>query len=238
VLYHLGFILIGPVLFVQGKYVKRVTPKLPEPEGHRHGQVGQGKGLSLLIVGDSAAAGVGVDHQQRALSGRLVAPLSKTNAVSWKLIAQSGDTSRQLLDRLHAMPQEEFDSAVVSIGVNDVTGLTRASAWTGNVRLIVQLLTEKFGVRRVYLSSIPPMHLFPALPNPLRWWLGLRANQFNVLMSAVAESERSCIYVPIPYSGDLSAIAADGFHPGAEAYTVWGDCVAELIQRGVDEQTG
>jgi lysophospholipase L1-like esterase len=238
VLYHLGFILIGPVLFVQGKYVKRVTPKLPEPEGHRHGQVGQGKGLSLLIVGDSAAAGVGVDHQQRALSGRLVAPLSKTNAVSWKLIAQSGDTSRQLLDRLHAMPQEEFDSAVVSIGVNDVTGLTRASAWAGNVRLIVQLLTEKFGVRRVYLSSIPPMHLFPALPNPLRWWLGLRANQFNVLMSAVAESERSCIYVPIPYSGDLSAIAADGFHPGAEAYTVWGDCVAELIQRGVDEQTG
>nr|WP_221301556.1 SGNH/GDSL hydrolase family protein [Zhongshania antarctica] len=230
--------MIGPVLFVQGKYVKRVTPKLPEPEGHRHGQVGQGKGLSLLIVGDSAAAGVGVDHQQRALSGRLVAPLSKTNAVSWKLIAQSGDTSRQLLDRLHAMPQEEFDSAVVSIGVNDVTGLTRASAWAGNVRLIVQLLTEKFGVRRVYLSSIPPMHLFPALPNPLRWWLGLRANQFNVLMSAVAESERSCIYVPIPYSGDLSAIAADGFHPGAEAYTVWGDCVAELIQRGVDEQTG
>ena len=237
-LYHLGFILIGPVLFVQGKYVKRVTPKLPEPEGHRHGQVGQGKGLSLLIVGDSAAAGVGVDHQQRALSGRLVAPLSKTNAVSWKLIAQSGDTSRQLLDRLHARPQEGFDSAVVSIGVNDVTGLTRASAWAGNVRLIVQLLTEKFGVRRVYLSSIPPMHLFPALPNPLRWWLGLRANQFNVLMSAVAESERSCIYVPIPYSGDLSAIAADGFHPGAEAYTVWGDCVAELIQRGVDEQTG
>ncbi len=237
-LYHLALILIGPVLFLQGKHVKRVTPKLPEPEGHRYGQLGQGKGLSLLIVGDSAAAGVGVEHQQQALSGRLVAALSKTNAVRWKLIAQSGDTSRQLLDRLHAMPQEEFDTAVVSIGVNDVTGLNRASAWAENVRLIVQLLTEKFGVRKVYLSCIPPMHLFPALPNPLRWWLGLRAKQFNVLMSAVAESERSSIYVAIPYSGDLAGIAADGFHPGAEAYTVWGDYVAELIQRDVDEQTG
>ena len=83
-LYHLALILIGPVLFLQGKHVKRVTPKLSEPEGHRHGQVGQGKGLSLLIVGDSAAAGVGVEHQQQALSGRLVAALSevpvKTNS--------------------------------------------------------------------------------------------------------------------------------------------------------------
>ncbi|WP_373084920.1 SGNH/GDSL hydrolase family protein [Zhongshania sp.] len=234
-LYHLALILIGPILFLQGKYVKRVTPKLPEPDGHRHGEVGQGKGLSLLIVGDSAAAGVGVDHQQQALSGRLVAPLSKTNAVRWKLIAQSGDTSRQLLDRLHAMPQEEFDTAVVSIGVNDVTGLNRASTWTENVRLIVQLLTEKFGVRRVYLSSIPPMHLFPALPNPLRWWLGLRAKQFNVLMKSVADREASCTYAPIPYSPELSGIAADGFHPGAEAYRVWGDYVAELIQGGVAE---
>jgi lysophospholipase L1-like esterase len=229
VLYHIALLLMGPVLFAQGRYVRRVTPKLPEPKGQRCGQSGQGQELSLLIVGDSAAVGVGVDHQHQALSGNLVAPLCQTHAVRWKVFAHSGDTSGQFLEKLHSLPLDDFEKAVVSIGVNDVTGLTRSRVWAENVRLIVRELTAKFGVRRVYLCSIPPMHLFPQLPNPLRWWLGLRARQFNAVMKAVAQSEHYCVYVPIPYSDDLSEIASDGFHPGPRAYKVWGDHVAALI---------
>jgi lysophospholipase L1-like esterase len=229
VLYRLALILIGPLLFVQGKWVRRVTPKLPEPVGPRSGKSGRGRELSLLIIGDSAAAGVGVKHQYQALSGNLVIPLSSTHGLRWKLFAHTGDTSSQLLEKLHLLPLENFDTAVVSIGVNDVTGLTGSRAWAENVGLIIKVLTEKFGVRRVYVTSIPPMHLFPALPNPLRWWLGLRARQFNVIMSKVIQGQQCCVYVTIPYSDDLSEIASDGFHPGAIAYKVWGDHLAALI---------
>ena len=53
--------LLGPALWVQGKYVRRVTPRLPEPPGPRSGHCGQGPQLRLLIAGDSAAARVGAD---------------------------------------------------------------------------------------------------------------------------------------------------------------------------------
>lgn len=51
-----------PALVIQGNRVKKNTVQLPEPEGEREGTCGQGQPLSILIVGDSAAAGVGVEH--------------------------------------------------------------------------------------------------------------------------------------------------------------------------------
>lgn len=47
------FVLI-PSLIIQGRQVKKNTPRLAEPEGMREGQTGQGPVLSILIVGDSA----------------------------------------------------------------------------------------------------------------------------------------------------------------------------------------
>lgn len=58
-----------PVIVAQGVIVKQRTPKLLEPIGERQGVVGFGQPLSLLILGDSATAGVGVEYQYQALSG-------------------------------------------------------------------------------------------------------------------------------------------------------------------------
>ena len=69
---------LAPFLILQGRHVRRITPRLPEPDGARAGQAGSGQPLRLLIVGDSAAAGVGVSTQQDALSGQLIALLSQS----------------------------------------------------------------------------------------------------------------------------------------------------------------
>ena len=66
----LSTLVLLPVLFVQGTKVRKNTPRLLEASGDREGIVGKGRPLSLLILGDSAAAGVGVETQQDALSGR------------------------------------------------------------------------------------------------------------------------------------------------------------------------
>ncbi|MFO1375109.1 MAG: hypothetical protein U1E99_11105 [Agitococcus sp.] len=42
---------LAPLLVVQGWYVKRITPRLPEAEGARQGITGQGQRLRLLVVG-------------------------------------------------------------------------------------------------------------------------------------------------------------------------------------------
>lgn len=233
-MYHAALILLGPLLYAQGKYVRRVAPELPEGEGEREGRVGFGQPLSLLIAGDSAAAGVGVDHQDQALSGRLVAALCVDRAVSWRLLATSGDASRELLEVLQAQPLAHYDTVVLSIGVNDVTGLTSSRVWVKNLEDIITVLGERFGAGHIILSSIPPMHLFPALPQPLRWWLGLRARQFNRLMESVAGDHACCSYAAIPYPNDRADfIAPDGFHPGELAYSLWGEHLAALIKKEV-----
>jgi hypothetical protein len=72
-----------PVIVAQGIVVKQRTPKLIEPIGERQGIVGLGRPLSLLILGDSAAAGVGVEYQHQALSGVLLSQLMNEYKLTW-----------------------------------------------------------------------------------------------------------------------------------------------------------
>lgn len=66
-------IALGPFFFVQGHYDLRFTLILPEPPGAREGTHGNGPLLRLRVVGNSAAAGVGVASQDEDLCGQLVA---------------------------------------------------------------------------------------------------------------------------------------------------------------------
>lgn len=234
-LFHLSFFVLAPVYLLQGKYVRRVTPKLAEPEGARKGSVCVAadqaqRPLKVLITGDSAAAGVGVSEQTQALSGRLAAALGDSHALEWTLLAQTGDTSADLVARLEQTEAFEIDIALISIGVNDVTALKSINTWQANLARISELLRDKFKAQRVYFSAIPPMHHFPALPQPLRWWLGTRARQLDAAMQNFISEQVGCTFVDTPFEFDLDYIAADGFHPGAQAYGVWAEHVASLIR--------
>lgn len=229
--HHLATLGLGPILLVQGHYVRRVTPRLPEPDGERHGVVGEGSPLRLLIVGDSAAAGVGAATQAEALSGRLIAALAPHFRVSWKLIAKTGATTQDALNDLGEIPPETFDIAVTSLGVNDVTGRTGIRKWLARQAELVELLERRFEVRRTILSGLPPMQVFPALPQPLRWYLGAQAACFNTALENWTRSQRNVEFVPIEYPDDPLLIASDGFHPGPGAYAVWAARLAERIRQ-------
>lgn len=118
-----------PVLFIQGHKVRKNTPRLAEAKGEREGRAGQGKSLSLLILGDSAAAGVGVENQKDALSGAIIQELQNEFSLQWKLHAKTGDTTRQVFNALQHLEEQKYDVIVTSIGVNDVTKLISAKSW-------------------------------------------------------------------------------------------------------------
>lgn len=219
---------LAPLMLVQALYVKRTIPRLPEPEGERAGEVGQGLPLRLLITGDSAAAGVGVAHQTQALAGQLSGRLAADFALHWSLEALTGRTTLQAMDHLRQLPPQHFDVAVISLGVNDITAGVSARRWITRLHQLTELLALRFQVRQVVFSPVPPMHLFPALPQPLRAYLGARARHFNqALTRYVGDEPRAALAQP-----ELTGLstASDGFHPGAEAYAAWADTLAGHIR--------
>ncbi len=222
---------LAPVFIAQGLYVRCVTPRLPEPFGERSGVQGSGPPLGLLILGDSAAAGVGVATQAEALSGRLAALLGESFRVRWKLTSRTGMRARDAVAELEAAPPERFDVAVTSIGVNDVTHGTGESTWIDRQARMVELLRSKCGAKHIILSGVPPMHLFPAFPQPLRWYLGERAKRFNRALEAFARSCKDCEFAALNFPMEPACMAADGFHPGARAYSLWAACVGGIIRR-------
>jgi lysophospholipase L1-like esterase len=224
-------ICLAPILLAQGRHVRRVTPKLPEPTGERHGTQGAGARLRLLIVGDSSAAGVGVATQASALSGQLVSILAQHFHLSWRLIAKAGLNVQGVLDSVESVSQEEFDVAVVAVGVNDVTGGTSMTRWQEGLGRLCECLQSRFNAQHVLLTPVPPMHAFPALPQPLRWYLGKVAASLNRSMQAlVAESDSwECVQLQFPLTKQF--MAADGFHPGEAAYSIWAEKVAATIRQ-------
>lgn len=233
--YRAAAIGLAPVFIAQGLYVRCVTPRLPEPSGERSGVQGSGPPLDLLILGDSAAAGVGVATQAEALSGRLAAVLGESFRVSWKLAARTGMRARDAVAELEAAPPERFDVAVTSVGVNDVTHGTGATSWIDRHGRIVALLRSKFQTAHIILCCVPPMHLFPALPQPLRWYLGERAKRFNRALEAFAQSCGSCEFAAPDFPMEPAYMAADGFHPGSRAYTLWAGHVGGVVRRRLQQ---
>jgi len=227
----LAKILLGPLLLMQGLYTRRVTLRLPEAEGERLGEAGSGDVLRLLIVGDSAAAGVGAVTQGEALSGQLVERLADNYRVSWKLWARSGLDSQGLLDLLEQYAPEPFDVALLSIGVNDITSSLTLDQWLARQQRLIALLCDKFAVRQIVLSPLPPMHLFPALPQPLRWFLGCRARRFNAHLADLATRVDQCTMLTTPLAPEPGLMASDGFHPGPMLYRQWADDAARVIDQ-------
>ena len=221
-----------PALLIQGNRVKKNTIRLPEAEGEREGITGQGQTLSLLILGDSAAAGVGVAHQNDALLGAVVSALQHQYQVHWRLEAQSGDTTSQLIQKIKKMVNQKYDVVVTSVGVNDVTRLMSARTWIKQQQQFYQLIQAKFQPELIIATGVPPMHLFPALPNPLSWLFGQYAKQMNLQLKKMIAQQKDMQWIEYDiqkYQSMNLEMAKDGFHPSKEIYQIWGKEIAERI---------
>lgn len=225
-------LLLGPLLLTQGLWVRARTPILPEAAGPRSGRIGTGPDLRLLVVGDSAAAGVGASSQSKALLGHLTQGLARSYAVQFRLMAQTGATTRDTLTVLADMTAEPHDVVVTALGVNDLTAQRRKTDWLADQQRLIDLLRTKFKPRVILFSGLPPVHRFPALPQPLRWHLGAGARTFNAALEKLS-SANAALFLPLDFSMETDQMAPDGFHPGPDIYAEWGRRAAARIREGL-----
>ena len=233
--HFLATVLLGPYLLFHGKRVRSQVPLLPEPPGDRTGSKGNGPDLNLLVLGDSAAAGVGAATQQEALLGQIVLHLSSRFTVHWRLHAVTGATTASTLAGLSELEGSGFDVIVTSLGVNDITARVSRTEWLKQQLTLRNTLSNLFRPRLIVLSGFPPVHSFRALPQPLRWYLGRRAKELDRALQHQIRSEQGVRFVAVNFAQGDHLMASDGFHPGPPAYEMWGHRVAEETQRYLNE---
>lgn len=222
-----------PALMIQGHQVKKNSLGLDEPAGERQGETGQGKALSILIVGDSAAAGVGVNNQADALLGNVLKQLQDQFHIRYRLHAKTGHTSSQVIQALDELNSQHYDVVLTSVGVNDVTKLMSADVWIKKQQQLYAKIEEKFTPTLIIAASVPPMNLFPALPNPLGWLLGQYAKKMNQQLAKLIAQNSKMTWVEYDiqqYQALNLKMAEDGFHPSKEIYAIWAEQVADKIR--------
>lgn len=230
---------LAPVLVAQAVATRRRAPVLPEAEGPREGMLpGAGEALRVLIAGDSSAAGVGVDHQDRALAGHFSRTLHRlaSRPVHWRLHARSGLTTRQVHELLRERMPPPAEVAVVVTGVNDVIDLVPPKRAVAHREALADWLLAEAGVAHVVFAPLPPVHHFPLLPQPLKRVMGDDARAHDDALARWAAMRRDVSHVPIAIELGPQNMASDGFHPGEPVYRVCGEAlaahVADLATKG------
>ena len=228
-------LVLSPLLVAQAIGTRLRLPRLPEPEGQRHGVVGRGTPLRLLVCGDSSAAGVGVAQQRDALAQRLAASLAQAVGarVNWTLLAQSGLTTAQALAMLRNSSAGPADVAVVVTGVNDVVDQIPSGRALLARESLANWLRNGHGVQHVVFAPLPPVHHFPGLPQPLRWVAGSDARRHNRALRdwVPSRADVSCVDMVMPLNRGV--MADDGFHPGEAVYRYCANVMAQHIAQQV-----
>jgi lysophospholipase L1-like esterase len=222
-------LLLAPLVVPQALWVAATATRLPEAAGPRSGRTGKGAPASLLLIGDSAVAGVGAKHQDEALTGQLVTRLSRHHQLRWKLIARTGATAASTLETLEGVKPEPCDLVLIGLGVNDAKNGVSQSNWERRYARLLDEVTQKFGPRRICVSGVPPLRDFPLLPWPLNEIIGSRAERFDAALQRICAARNGVTHLPLHFDLDVSAMAQDGFHPGPEIYRLWAERAATIL---------
>lgn len=220
----LVFTLPPLLLWVQGQWVRRRVPRLPEAQGRRSGYfTGQGAALRLLVVGESPAVGVGLAHIQDSMAVQTAKQIAQLSGrpVRWSVLGYSGAKMADLVAAYASRIQcGGFDLAMIVSGVNDSTGHTAAASFETSTKEMISLLRARQSALPIVLAGIPPLKDFPALPEPLASWLGGRAQRLDAVLAVIAKVDLQLRHLPCG-AVEVGEFAADGFHPDAMASTRW-----------------
>lgn len=245
VLLRLIIIPLLPVLYLQGKRIRKEVPSLPEakePEGKVI--INEKSVLNLLVVGESTVAGVGVETHQEGFAGTLAKELSQSlqKTIDWKVYARSGYTAKRVTYKiLPKIKESKFDMIVVGIGGNDAFTLNSLKNWNKHVHTLIQSLRKQFGKTPIYFTNMPPIKEFPAFTKTIKFVVGNLVEFLGKELIEVVSSHDEVFYdneiittqawvKRFNIKASKENFFSDGVHPSKLTYQVWAKNMAQFIQ--------
>jgi lysophospholipase L1-like esterase len=236
------------ILVGQARRARRTIPQAQAPPPRCDGLYGgkkPGPPLTLVILGDSTAAGYGV-HRPRETPGALLATgISRRLGRPVRLYRQAvvGAHSVQLGPQVEAAIEHRPDLAVILIGANDVTHRANVSV---AVRHLVNAVRElRAAGAQVVVGTCPDLGTIRPIEPPLRWLARRWSRQMAAAQTvAVVEAGGWTVSLadllgPKFAAEPLRMFSWDRFHPSAEGYAAAAGALlpTALAALGTEERT-
>jgi lysophospholipase L1-like esterase len=208
--------------------------------------------LTLVVLGDSTTAGVGVDRPQDALpyllahriavaDGRPVRVISygwagaRMADLPRQQIAHAGGAERKPGDSNPLLP--DADIVAIVIGSNDATHRTPPAQYRRSLRQTLEAVRELAPTARIVLCGIPRFRGVLRAFEPLIFLADQYARILRPISRAEAELAGAAyadIHARVPelIAGRRDVLASDGFHPSSVLYDAWAQVMFEALQQG------
>ncbi len=208
---------------VARKTIGRLDDDPPDPTGW-YGRGRPGPAIKVVVLGDSSAAGYGVEHVEQTPGALLATGVADQadRRVYLRDFAVVGALSSDLASQIDAALPIEPDVAVILIGGNDVTHTVLPSASVRHLSEGVRRLREA-GVQ-VLVGTCPDLGTIKPIAPPLKqvaraWSRRLAAAQ----TIAVVEEGGRTVSIGSILGPEFAAAPAilfgpDQFHPSADGY--------------------
>ena len=205
----------------------------------------------LAVLGDSTAAGVGVDRAEASLPYQLAQRLADREGRPIHVVsygwagARVADLARAQLPRALEplrssetapfLPRAEF--VAVIIGSNDATHQTAPHRYRTDLRACLQGIRAAAPTARIVLAGIPRFRGALRAIEPLITLADLYARILRPLSRSEATRADAAYAdlaaeVPPRIGRGTTFLSSDRFHPSAVGYGLWADVIFEALERG------
>jgi len=223
----LAGVLAAVLLLGQARLARRTIPLAEAPPPRCDGRYGTehaGEPIRLAMLGDSSAAGLGVDLPRETPGAVLASGLAERlrRPVLLRSFAVVGATSMGLVRQWELALDWRPDVAVILVGANDVTHRVRVAVAVGHLAETVRLL--RAGGAQVVVGTCPDLGTIRPIQPPLRWLCRQWSRDMAAAQTvAVVEAGGSTVSLGDLLGPEFAAspetmFAADRFHPSAAGY--------------------
>ncbi|NNC94237.1 MAG: SGNH/GDSL hydrolase family protein [Chitinophagales bacterium] len=248
--YILGYLISAPLLpllYLQGKKLRRSIPKLPYAEGDSGVFLAEDQSsdqpLKILAIGESTIAGIGVETHEEGFAGTLGKELSILfqRDVHWKVYARGGYAVQQITQQIiPKITESNADILIIGIGGNDAFKLSSPEKWRQDVTHLIDSLRTKFPNTTIMFCNMPPIKEFPAFTSLMKFVIGNRVEILGEELDILVKNYKNVYYQNEKIVLDewmqklnkkASDFFSDGVHPSKLTYQEWAKEMAVGIKK-------
>ncbi len=223
-----AYLIVASIVFYRKVQVSKTLIEKAEPFALSSSDMR----VTLLVLGDSTAVGVGADAPQDTVPGLLA---QKIGATYVENRAVSGARLKDIPGQIAASSVSSFDTALLMVGGNDIIRFAGSDRTADELSHALDALQEKGG--RVYVMSagnVGSATLFPWFIRPFHTSLNLRYHDVFARVAAAHGATYVNLYSPPeedPFVKQPETyLAKDGLHPSSEGYALWFSRLLEVVQ--------